>query len=238
MDAVYYASSTLMTLLVIGLLALTIVFLIKPHLLNNRKVIKKPLSRFKILLVGILAVAVTMIGFGPVLAATEPDSEKAARTAQETTKSPTDPIKETSTPVVKEETKIEAVAFDSVEQESSSLAKGEKKITTEGENGEKTIYYQVTYVDGKETARTTTKEEVTKEPITQVTSVGTYVAPAPASGKSESSSKSSCNPNYSGCVPNVSYDLNCPDIGYKVKVLGYDQYHLDADHDGWGCDSY
>lgn len=49
---------------------------------------------------------------------------------------------------------------------------------------------------------------------------------------------SNCNPNYSGCVPNVSYDLNCPDIGHQVRVIGTDVYHLDADHDGTGCDSY
>lgn len=47
-----------------------------------------------------------------------------------------------------------------------------------------------------------------------------------------------CNPNYSGCVPNVSYDLDCKDIGYSVQVIGYDQYGLDRDGDGVGCESY
>jgi hypothetical protein len=30
----------------------------------------------------------------------------------------------------------------------------------------------------------------------------------------------------------------CPEIGFKVKVVGPDEYRLDADKDGWGCESY
>ena len=50
--------------------------------------------------------------------------------------------------------------------------------------------------------------------------------------------KNNCDPNYSGCVPNVSYDLDCADIGYTVRVLGYDKHRLDGDYDGYGCESY
>ena len=50
---------------------------------------------------------------------------------------------------------------------------------------------------------------------------------------------SSCDPNYSGyCVPNVSYDLDCPDIGHFVYVVGSDPHGFDADNDGEGCESY
>jgi hypothetical protein len=50
---------------------------------------------------------------------------------------------------------------------------------------------------------------------------------------------SSCDPNYSGyCVPNVSYDLNCPDIGHMVIVVGVDHHGFDRDDDGYGCESY
>jgi hypothetical protein len=49
---------------------------------------------------------------------------------------------------------------------------------------------------------------------------------------------SSCNPNYSPCVPNSSTDLNCSDIGFEVKVIGTDVYHLDRDKNGYGCESY
>lgn len=52
------------------------------------------------------------------------------------------------------------------------------------------------------------------------------------------SQPSNCNPNYSPCVPNVSYDLDCPDIGFPVRVIGSDVYRFDADGDGIGCESY
>lgn len=33
-------------------------------------------------------------------------------------------------------------------------------------------------------------------------------------------------------------DLDCSDIGMKVWISGIDYHRLDADGDGWGCDSY
>lgn len=51
------------------------------------------------------------------------------------------------------------------------------------------------------------------------------------------SSDDNCNPNYDPCLPDV-YDLDCPDVGRSVDVIGYDEYRLDADNDGTGCDSY
>ena len=47
-----------------------------------------------------------------------------------------------------------------------------------------------------------------------------------------------CNPNYSGCVPNSAGDLDCSDIRRQVRVIGRDEYHLDADGDGFGCERY
>lgn len=49
----------------------------------------------------------------------------------------------------------------------------------------------------------------------------------------------SCDPNYTGyCVPIVSHDLNCPDIGHRVVVVGVDIHHFDSDGDRLGCESY
>lgn len=55
--------------------------------------------------------------------------------------------------------------------------------------------------------------------------------------------KESCNTNYSGCLKSGSVDYDCkggsgngPYYTGKVKVIGYDQYGLDADKDGWGCE--
>lgn len=49
---------------------------------------------------------------------------------------------------------------------------------------------------------------------------------------------SNCNPNYLPCIPNAPYDLDCKDVGVRVQVIGYDQYRLDRDGDGFGCESY
>jgi hypothetical protein len=45
-------------------------------------------------------------------------------------------------------------------------------------------------------------------------------------------------PNYSPCVPSGHSDLDCPDIGFRVQVIGADPYLLDADNNGIGCESY
>jgi hypothetical protein len=52
-----------------------------------------------------------------------------------------------------------------------------------------------------------------------------------------------CNRNYGGCLnPNASdYDFeggsgDGPVLHGDVEVIGYDEYGLDADGDGYGCD--
>jgi len=47
-----------------------------------------------------------------------------------------------------------------------------------------------------------------------------------------------CNPNYTPCVRNSATDLDCAQVGHEVKVIGRDVYHLDADGNGYGCESY
>ena len=51
------------------------------------------------------------------------------------------------------------------------------------------------------------------------------------------SGRPSCDENYSGCVPNVSYDLDCGDITGSVRVYGSDVHRFDRDGDGVGCES-
>ena len=59
----------------------------------------------------------------------------------------------------------------------------------------------------------------------------------PPVGKTER--PSNCHPSYSPCLPVVA-DLNCPDVralgAAPVTVRGPDDYRLDADHDGIGCE--
>ena len=45
-----------------------------------------------------------------------------------------------------------------------------------------------------------------------------------------------CSLGYSPCLPIVA-DLDCPDVDGPVSVTGEDQYGLDRDGDGAGCDS-
>jgi micrococcal nuclease len=48
-----------------------------------------------------------------------------------------------------------------------------------------------------------------------------------------------CHPSYDPCVPDVGYDLDCKDIGFRVNIIGPDEYRLDgSDHDHKGCESY
>jgi hypothetical protein len=48
---------------------------------------------------------------------------------------------------------------------------------------------------------------------------------------------SNCHRSYDPCLPDGP-DLDCPLIGHRVTVIGPDEYGLDADHDGTGCDRY
>lgn len=49
-----------------------------------------------------------------------------------------------------------------------------------------------------------------------------------------------CDPNYSGCVPLGTQDLDCPDIRNlglaPVRIIGADIHRLDRDGDGYGCE--
>jgi len=52
----------------------------------------------------------------------------------------------------------------------------------------------------------------------------------------EESFSSGCDPNYTGCVPVYPPDVNCPEVGETVTVLGSDPHGLDADGDLVGCE--
>jgi len=65
------------------------------------------------------------------------------------------------------------------------------------------------------------------------------VEPAPVDEPDpEPPANADCHPSYDPCVPNAGHDLDCGDIGVPVTVIGPDEYRLDRDHDGGGCESY
>jgi cytoskeletal protein RodZ len=70
-----------------------------------------------------------------------------------------------------------AIPFSKTSQNDATRASGTSTITTAGVDGVKTQTFRVTYVDDIETTRNLVSEEVTTQPIAEVTSVGTYVAP-------------------------------------------------------------
>jgi hypothetical protein len=128
-------------------------------------------------------------------------------------------------------TETQAVAFPEKTVNDPSLAKGTRVVKTRGVVGSKTLTYEVTYTDGVQTAKNLVREVVTKQPITQLTAVGTK-------------QQQQCDPNYSGaCVP-IASDVDCAGgsgngpayVTGPVKVIGIDIYDLDRDGDGWGCE--
>lgn len=74
----------------------------------------------------------------------------------------------------------EEVAFQTIEQEDATLAKGKTKVVQEGVVGERTIYTEVTIVNGEKSSKVI-ENIITKEPVNKVIAVGTKeeVAPKP-----------------------------------------------------------
>jgi hypothetical protein len=60
-----------------------------------------------------------------------------------------------------------------------------------------------------------------------------------SSGDTSSGPDDECHPSYVPCLPSVG-DLNCSDVvalgAAPVMVIGPDDYGLDSDHDGVGCE--
>lgn len=74
----------------------------------------------------------------------------------------------------------EEIAFQTIEQEDATLAKGQTKVVQEGVVGERTIYTEVTIVNGEKSSKVI-ENIITKEPVNKVIAVGTKeeVAPKP-----------------------------------------------------------
>lgn len=70
------------------------------------------------------------------------------------------------------------------------------------------------------------------------------VTPPPPAPTPPTTQSSSCDPNYTGCVPNVyPSDVDCaggsgngPYYTGPVQVIGVDRYDLDRDSDGYACE--
>lgn len=90
------------------------------------------------------------------------------------------------------------------------------------------------------TSATTTVAPTTAPPPPTTRLAPTTVAPTTAPPKSEG-----CHPSYEGaCLPTNASDVDCqggdgngPEYSGPVRVVGPDEYDLDRDGDGYGCES-
>jgi hypothetical protein len=147
-------------------------------------------------------------------------------------------------------TEVVAIPFTRQTVEDGALAKGTTLVRVAGREGSKTVTWVVRTKAGVEVGRTLSGEKVTRQPVTEVTAVGTKApATTPASAPKQASTTTAagsgtCDPNYSGaCVP-IARDVDCAGgsgdgpayVRGPVKVVGTDIYRLDADNDGIGCE--
>ncbi|MDL2236264.1 G5 domain-containing protein [Christensenellaceae bacterium OttesenSCG-928-K19] len=82
---------------------------------------------------------------------------------------------------VQTETIVEeySIPYKSIEREDNTLEKGETEIAQWGEEGTLQIIREQIWKNGVMTAEYTISEEVTKEAVSEITNVGTYVEPEP-----------------------------------------------------------
>ncbi len=81
-------------------------------------------------------------------------------------------IKITEKKVV-EETETKTVKYKTVTKKTSTLEKDETQVETEGENGEKEVVVEKTYINGKLDSKKEVSSEVTVEPVDKVVLKGT-----------------------------------------------------------------
>lgn len=97
-------------------------------------------------------------------------SKKLKRGTELLVKAQTDYVR---TKVMKTRSTTSFVPFERVTRESSSMLKGTKKVTQTGKNGERVTTSLVTYINGKETYSTVLSVKQTKDPVNEITLVGT-----------------------------------------------------------------
>jgi uncharacterized protein YabE (DUF348 family) len=94
----------------------------------------------------------------------------------------TDGISITVTHVlIKEETVEKPIDFKTVTNEDEALSWRIKKVTQKGEKGINEVSYRVAYYNGKEMSRKVLSQRVTKQPVDEVVTQGTYVKVGKAS---------------------------------------------------------
>lgn len=83
---------------------------------------------------------------------------------------------------IKTVTETETISYDTETISDSDLEVGETRTETTGVDGEKSVTYEVTYVNGEAQSKTEVSSTVTKEPVTEVIYVGTKTASVSSNG--------------------------------------------------------
>jgi uncharacterized protein YabE (DUF348 family) len=89
-----------------------------------------------------------------------------------------DKIIVTKVRVVKKKVDDEAIEFDTVEREDSSMLEGETTTVRSGEEGARDVTYRLVYRNGKLFATKILSAEVVRKPVNAIVEVGTKEAPA------------------------------------------------------------
>ena len=76
---------------------------------------------------------------------------------------------------VKEETETKVIAFSTKTEYSSSMEKGQSKVTKNGVNGKKTVVSKNTYIDGELASSEVIDEKIISNPVDKVVVYGTKV---------------------------------------------------------------
>ena len=76
---------------------------------------------------------------------------------------------------VEEKIIAEDIDFKTISNEDKTLSWREKKITQIGEKGIREVKYRITYKNGKEMSRAALEKNITKSPVTQIVTQGTYM---------------------------------------------------------------
>lgn len=222
--------SGLFVFLLLVLLGLFICSMAAPNKFAKRldKSSKKNLSRkhFGIVFGGLAVILFILIGITAPKQTTPVNKTIQLTTAKSTTPAPQITHKTVA--------QTKPVPFTSKTVQDSSLAQGTNQVTTQGVNGVETLTYQDTYTNGKQTAQKLISDNITTKPVAQVTSDGTYVAPAPAQPTpSSTSSSSSCYPTASSgnCYEPGEY---CSDADHGMSGVAGDGKSITCeDNDGW-----
>lgn len=123
---------------------------------------------------------------------------------------------------VKQESTTQAVPFTTQDVNDASLTQGTTATRVAGQNGVRTITYNVTYTDGQETSRTEVSNTITQQPVSQVIAHGTRVVQqAPAQTCSNgtyvnSAGNTVCRPEQSSTVPSGA-TAKCSDGTYSYS---------------------